>query len=200
MLQQQQQQQQAQAQSQLQSPPPPQQQQHFQDVQQEYQSQLDQIHQQHVQQISVLMAQLNDMKQQIQQQQQQPPVPLVKENKDSENKELVVKENKDTVDIRVDSEVHRGIIRSEYGKASVQAATNKFAGDHTTFPLWSKTMETILSNVGLSDLLTQEISANDKSNKLKLDNALMILLGGLSSNIALKYTSTVQPKLGLSEE
>lgn len=174
-LQQQQQQQEPQAQS---SPPLPQQQQQFQELQHVYQSQLEEAHQQYSQQISVLMAQINDMKQQIlvQQQPQQ--------------------QIKDLVDIEVDSDVHRGIIRSEYGKASVQAATNKFTGDHTTFPLWSKTMETILSNVGLSDLLTQEVpvSANDKSNKLRIDNAMMILLGGLSSNIALKYTSTSQPK------
>lgn len=175
-LQQQQQQQEPQAQS----PPPPQQQQQEQipELHHIYQSQLDEAHQQYSQQISVLMAQINDMKQQllVQQQPQQ--------------------QIKDLVDIKVDSDVYRGIVRSEYGKASVQAATNKFTGDHTTFPLWSKTMETILSNVGLSDLLTQEVpvSAHDKSNKLKIDNTMMILLGGLSSNIALKYTSTVQPK------
>lgn len=187
----QQQQQQREPQPQSSSSQQPQQ---LQELQQEYQSQLNQIHQQHVEQISVLMAQLNDMKQQIQQQQQQSVSQA--ENKDVvviENKDLVIKVNKDSVDIRVGSDVHRGIIRSEYGKASVQAATNKFAGDYTTFHLWSRTMETILSSVGLSDLLTQEISVNDKNNKLKLDNAMMILLG-LSSNIDLKYTSTSQPK------
>src|SRR4029079_5838277 len=31
-------------------------------------------------------------------------------------------------------------------------------------------------------------------NKQKIDNAMMILLAGLSSNISLKYTATVQPK------
>ena len=147
------QQQQQQHQPESQSPPPPLPQ-PLQELQHVYQSQLEETHQQYAQQISALIAQINDLKQQQTHQQ-----------------------IKDSVEFKVDSDVHRGIIRSEYGKASVQAATNKFAGDHATFPLWSKTMETILSNVGLSDLLTQEVPvpASDKSNKLRIDNAGLIV-------------------------
>jgi hypothetical protein len=96
------------------------------------------------QQLFDLMSELAQTKQQLQQQQQQQqlsPKPS---------------DQKDPIEFRVDSDVYRGIVKSEYGKATVQATTNKFTGDSATFLLWARNMRTILSNVGLSELLTNE--------------------------------------------
>ena len=80
--------------------------------------------------------------------------------------------------------------KSDYGKATVLAASSKFAGDSVSYSLWSRTISTILSNVGLVDLLTIE----DPNNKLGNDNAIMILLGGLTTNIAVQYALYQVPK------
>ena len=104
-----------------------------------FQQQIDLMQQQHHHQLSLLLERISEASAQ-----QQRVEPINQQQPDDIKKQV-----QDIAKPIINTNTNTN--KSEYGKAAVLATSSKFTGDSTSYPLWSKTMKTILSNVGLAD-------------------------------------------------